>query len=37
MRNRKVLAIISVLLVIATVAGIVLGVVLKPDKNGERV
>ena len=36
MRNKKVLAIIAVLLVIVTATGVLLGVFLQPDKNGEK-
>lgn len=36
MRNKKVLAIIAVLLVIVTAAGVLLGVFLQPDKKGEK-
>ena len=36
MKNKKLLAVIAVLLVIVTVSGILLGIFLKPDKNDEK-
>lgn len=36
MKNKKLLAVIAVLLVIVTVSGILLGIFLKPDENDEK-